>query len=198
MIWFRLLLMMSGVAVIKGEVALVPTDTPKKCESLQVQECNQLGCNLTYIPNQRGHKSQEEAYKEFKDFLPLVLNKCSNAILHFLCSFYFPICFSISGSTQIMRLNPCRSLCEYVEPSCTKLLNQANFMWPAFFNCSIEHSFAIGSTLCFGQDNLSTINIPGYIFLLNSIPITTVTNNTSLVSAMWLIYLLVFLIYIFL
>lgn len=183
-------LMISGVTIVKGQLASVPTDVPMKCEILQIQECNQLGYNSTYIPNLRGHVSQEEAYNEFRDFLPSVRDRCSNAILHFLCSFYFPVCFKVTSSTPIMRLDPCQSLCEYVEPDCTKLLNQNGFVWPTFFNCSLEQSFT-DSMPCFGQTNLSAVTIPKNIFLLSSTEAVSIAatkgKSISLVSTLWLI-----------
>ncbi len=155
-----IILMKTGVQIILAELAPASPDPPMGCAMLQRAECSQLGYNMTYIPNFRGHENQEQASKEFNDFFPLVTQRCSNAILHFLCSFYFPVCFVSLSSPQAMRFKPCRRLCEYVQPSCSGLFEDSNFSWPSFFNCSIENSFSDDNTFCFGQDNLSDITLP--------------------------------------
>ena len=153
-----ILILMAGMSLALGQIVTAPPD-PEKCVILQEQECLRLGYNSTYLPNLRGHLTQEEADREFRDFLPLVDKACSNAILHFLCSFYFPICFVQPFTHQSMKLNPCRGLCEYVEGDCRKVLIEAHFGWPAFFNCSQKDSFSEQQP-CFGQDDLSTVTIP--------------------------------------
>lgn len=164
------------------------SDEPSRCEDIKVRECTKLGYNVTHVPNLRGHTNQNEAENELRDFLPLAINKCSNAILHFLCGFYVPACF-IEPDGTIIVLKPCQNLCKYITPGCKEDLEQASFTWPTFFNCSLE-TFSNKSS-CFGPDDLMTVTIPELEFITTSggrdMSITTAKSIAQISSHLMII-----------
>ncbi|KAG5851686.1 hypothetical protein ANANG_G00054300 [Anguilla anguilla] len=62
------------------------------CEPITVPMCKGIGYNLTYMPNQFNHDTQDEVGLEVHQFWPLVRIHCSPDLLFFLCSMYTPIC----------------------------------------------------------------------------------------------------------
>jgi len=180
-----LIFLAGGMSLALGQLVTAPADR-MRCQALQEQECLRLGYNSTYLPNLRGHRTQLEAANEFKDFLPLVDRMCSNAILHFLCSFYFPVCFLNPSSNQVKRLNPCRRLCEYIESNCSKAFLESNFDWPSFFNCSLEDSFTVQQP-CFGQENLSAVTIPERGLIGTTVKKDTTAAANKVTLSWWLV-----------
>ena len=140
-----------------GGVRPVEPDYNGRCEKLTVSFCANIRVeNTVYLPNSRGHDTQEAAFKELDDYFPLLTNSsCSNGLYHFLCSYYFPLCYSDPLSNKPTKLEPCRSLCEYVRPPCEATLVAYNLSWPAFLNCSLG-SFASDGDTCFGPPDPST------------------------------------------
>ncbi len=137
-----------------GGVRPVKPDYNGRCEKLTVNYCANIRVeNTVYLPNSRGHDTQEAAFKELNDFIND--SSCSNGLYHFLCSYYFPLCYDDPLSNEPTKLKPCRSLCEYVMPPCEAALVAKNFSWPVFFNCSLGDFGSDGST-CFGPLDPST------------------------------------------
>jgi hypothetical protein len=64
----------------------------RECEHITIPMCRGIGYNLTYMPNQFNHETQEEAGLEVHQFWPLVEISCSPHLRFFLCSMYAPIC----------------------------------------------------------------------------------------------------------
>ena len=176
------LLLASGlVSLLPDKTGIRPVDKePNQCEEITVPECALLGYKMTYTPNARGHTKQSLARKELEDFLPLVINKCSNAFLHFLCSFYIPACLINPDTQSIIKLQPCKDLCEYIQPGCKDAIKKSKFEWPAFFNCSFE-TFSNKSS-CFGPNDLKAVKIPESI-LVTSPEFFALSKGTSLASS---------------
>ena len=129
----------------------------ERCEEMTVNYCTNIrAVNTVYLPNPRGHDSQETALAEFDDYIPLITNSdCSNGLYYFLCSYYFPLCYTDPlNNNRPTLLKPCRSLCEYVRPPCEAVLADNNLPWPVFLNCSLD-DFGDGNT-CFGPADPST------------------------------------------
>ena len=123
--------------------------------------CANVGYNMVFLPNARGHDTQAAAEAEVDDFTQLVSSGCSDALYIFLCSYYFPLCFINHVSSQPIKIKTCRSLCEFVRPPCEPWLNARNFSWPSFFNCSLD-DFSDDRT-CFGPAELRNLSIPGTV-----------------------------------
>ena len=158
--FFALLLVLKlscGQSTVGG-VRPVEPDYNGRCEKLTVNFCANIRVeNTVYLPNSRGHDTQEDAFKELDDYFPLIINSsCSNGLYHFLCSYYFPLCYKGPLSNKPTKLKPCRSLCEYVRPPCEAALVANNYTWPAFLNCSLGDFVSDGSGTCFGPPDPST------------------------------------------
>lgn len=177
-------LLACGVASLQLEnTGILPIyEETKECQEITVPECTLLGYNMTYMPNLRDQINQSHVRKEFKDFLPLVVNKCSNAILHFLCSFYVPACLTDPETQTVINLRPCRNLCEYVRPDCEDAIQKADYEWPTFFNCSLE-TFS-NQTSCFGPDDLKSVQIPESIFVTaTTVEVISTSKSIPLISS---------------
>lgn len=136
-VYFVYQLLLTSAQNNTGIRPIDPTDDDILCEPLISSRCSNLGYAMAFSPNDRGHTTQQEALNEMDDFFPLVDAGCSNLFLDFLCAFYLPPCFIVSGNVVMIR--PCKSLCEYVTPPCSTLIQeQSDFPWPVFFNCSLD------------------------------------------------------------
>lgn len=70
--------------------------------------CSGVGWHTVSFPNFRGQTNYTDAQRELSDFMPLRNGRCSNALVHFLCSVYAPFCDS---DYPQFRLKPCRYVC---------------------------------------------------------------------------------------
>nr|VZI45416.1 unnamed protein product [Spirometra erinaceieuropaei] len=104
---------------------------PEKCVPIEIPMCKSIGYNLTYMPNEFNHETQEEAGLEVHQFYPLVKINCSADLRLFLCSLYAPICVP----NWHWRLPACRSLCESARKGCTPVMRLYGFIWPERMNC---------------------------------------------------------------
>ena len=137
----------------------VPTQaTPSTCEPITIPICINLNWTNTSFPNLRSHTTQDQAYEELADFIPLIQAQCSNKIVHFLCAVYAPICLNIDGEDEPVVLAPCRSLCEYVRNDCEPKLNAAGYTWVAHLNCD---NFPTGLSCVDVDDDTEIPFIPG-------------------------------------
>lgn len=113
-----------------------------KCQEITIPMCEKIGYNMTYMPNQFNHETQEEAGLEVHQFFPLVGINCSADLQFFLCSMYTPICMESYNK----HLPACRSLCERARNGCGPLMRQYGFAWPERMKC--ENLPEYGKELC--------------------------------------------------
>ncbi|KAJ8255230.1 hypothetical protein GJAV_G00202560 [Gymnothorax javanicus] len=125
------------------------------CEPITVPMCKGIGYNLTYMPNQFNHDTQDEVGLEVHQFWPLVRIRCSPDLLFFLCSMYTPICLPDYKKP----LPPCRSVCERAKRGCSPLMSQYGFEWPERMSC--ERLPMLGNTenLCMDQNTSETTTL---------------------------------------
>ena len=144
----------------QGGVRPVNGDDEGVCETLTSQVCADVGYDMVFVPNARGHQTQSEAEAEVGDFVPLIQSGCSDALFVFLCSYYFPLCFIDPATNTPIKVKTCRSLCEFVRPACEPTLNSGNtnLAWPTFLNCSLD-DFS-DDAACFGPAVLTNLSIP--------------------------------------
>ncbi|XP_014661666.1 PREDICTED: frizzled-5-like [Priapulus caudatus] len=102
-----------------------------KCQEITIPMCKGIGYNLTYMPNQFNHDTQEEAGLEVHQFWPLVEIQCSPDLKFFLCSMYAPICMT----TYDKPVPACRHVCERAKAGCAPLMRQYGFAWPERMKC---------------------------------------------------------------
>lgn len=166
-------------------------DTGGECQQLAIPGlCDGVGYTSIYLPNFRGHTTQEEAAAELDDFMQLIDSGCSPAIRQFLCSYYLPFCFNSPLNQETLRLRPCRSLCEEASANCSRLLEQnSNYTWPTFFDCSLD-SFPCGRATCFGPnvpcDVIETTEITTVVTTVTTGFTTTVSSQLTILSlALW-------------
>ncbi len=119
-------------------------DEGRQCQEITIPMCRGIGYNLTYMPNQFNHDTQEEAGLEVHQFWPLVQINCSQDLQFFLCSMYAPIC--IKEYTK--PLPACRSVCERAKSGCAPLMRQYGFQWPERMRCDELPEYGDKDQLC--------------------------------------------------
>uniref|UniRef100_A0A8C6ZD07 Frizzled-5 n=2 Tax=Nothoprocta perdicaria TaxID=30464 RepID=A0A8C6ZD07_NOTPE len=118
------------------------------CQEITVPMCRGIGYNLTYMPNQFNHDTQDEAGLEVHQFWPLVEIQCSPDLRFFLCSMYTPICLPDYAKP----LPPCRSVCERAKAGCSPIMQQYGFAWPERMSCDRLPVLGDSDVLCMGYN----------------------------------------------
>ncbi|XP_054709409.1 frizzled-4-like [Uloborus diversus] len=104
----------------------------RTCERITIEQCRNIGYNVTGMPNFLGHDRQMDVELIIESFVPLIQYGCSSRLRFFLCSAYVPMC-----SEKVPQLiGPCRPLCESVQELCEPVLKEFGFPWPPSLNCS--------------------------------------------------------------
>lgn len=98
---------MWAVAVVAAACIAVGA-TDQTCEPIRVKLCQDIGYNLTGMPNLAGHDLQSDADFTLQTFTPLIQYGCSAQLHLFLCSVYVPMCTEKVPEP----IGPCRGLCE--------------------------------------------------------------------------------------
>nr|ALS30889.1 frizzled5/8 [Platynereis dumerilii] len=119
-------------------------DSPRVCQEITIPMCRGIGYNLTYMPNQFNHDTQDEAGLEVHQFWPLVEIQCSPDLKFFLCSMYAPICMT----NYHKPLPACRSVCERAKSGCAPLMRQYGFAWPERMKCDTLPEYGDKDQLC--------------------------------------------------
>ncbi|XP_071449166.1 frizzled-5-like [Hetaerina americana] len=149
----------SGVAQVASPGAAIGSLTPAisssssnsnpRCEEITIPMCRGIGYNLTAMPNELNHDTQEEAGLEVHQFWPLVEIRCSLDLKFFLCSMYAPICIEDYHKP----LPACRSVCERARAGCAPLMQQYGFKWPERMACERLPPYGDPENLCMEQNN---------------------------------------------
>ena len=126
------------------EVIIADNDDQRTCQEITIPMCRGIGYNLTYMPNQFNHDTQDEAGLEVHQFWPLVEIQCSPDLKFFLCSMYAPICMH----NYHKPLPACRSVCERAKSGCAPLMRQYGFAWPERMKCDVLPEYGDKDTLC--------------------------------------------------
>lgn len=143
-------------AVMRGEFT---------CSTMRfIPICSNVGWTSVSFPNFRNHRTQAEAQRELRDFLPLINNNCSNAIVHFLCSIYAPYC---DTDYPQLRLRTCKELCQHVRNDCEDNLNSFGYSWPEHLNCNNSTLFPLNASgLNFCPTDIHALTIPSIPWVL--------------------------------
>lgn len=144
-LWIFFFLPSLGLRASKGIV----------CQEITVPMCKGIGYNLTYMPNQFNHDTQDEAGLEVHQFWPLVEIQCSPDLRFFLCSMYTPICLPDYKKP----LPPCRSVCERAKAGCSPLMRQYGFAWPERMNCDKLPQLGESENLCMDDNRTETTTL---------------------------------------
>ncbi|XP_043284476.1 frizzled-2 [Venturia canescens] len=140
----------SGHSVMGGSMM----GSNSRCEDIKIPMCHGIGYNLTAMPNELNHDTQDEAGLEVHQFWPLVEIKCSPDLKFFLCSMYTPICLPEYSKP----LPACRSVCERARAGCAPLMRQYGFSWPERMACERLPVQGDPENLCMEQDNHASTN----------------------------------------
>lgn len=132
------------VMTLLGFVTICSGVRDVTCEPITIPMCRDIGYNMTYMPNQFNHDSQEEAGLEVHQFWPLVEIQCSPDLKFFLCSMYTPICVTNYNHP----LPACRAVCERAKAGCAPLMRQYGFAWPERMRCEDLPVFGSSDQLC--------------------------------------------------
>ena len=154
-----------------------PTHSTATCGPITdaIPICTNVGWTHVNFPNLRGHGTQEEAYQELVNFIPLIEEQCSNKLVHLLCAVYAPECVhsNSQNDSSFTVLEPCNQLCEDVHTNCEPFLESHNNLW--LLDCN---NFPKTTGECFNvPDNVTTPDIPGLD--LSTRPTSTSTHGLS-------------------
>ncbi|XP_038077572.1 frizzled-4-like [Patiria miniata] len=105
---------------------------PQQCMPITIKLCQDVGYNVTRMPNLVGHELQQDAELQLQTFTPLIQYGCSSNLRFFLCSVYVPLC----TEKVDIPIGACRPMCERVKNKCEPVLKEFGFNWPATLNCS--------------------------------------------------------------
>ena len=120
------------------------------CVPITNSLCSRVGWRDGSVPNFLDQQDIRTINDEALQYLPLYDTGCSNAFLHFLCSIYYPPCFTsnVTGSEQTVVWPPCQELCDYVYCSCLDAVLNLGGEWPTRLLCPRFPSFRKGEA-CF-------------------------------------------------
>ena len=98
--------------------------------------CGSINYTSFAIPNFRNGTDEREIDAELQTYTILYSSGCSNALVHLLCGYYKPPCFS-GPNAEAIRLTPCRELCLYVRCTCEPVIAEYNAAstWPDHLDC---------------------------------------------------------------
>jgi len=101
-----------------SKTSITSSNSGSKCQEITIPMCKGIGYNLTELPNQFNHDTQEEAGMEVHQYWPLVEIKCSSDLKFFICSLYVPICMEdFTGTVPV-----CKSVCERAKYGCEPVM----------------------------------------------------------------------------
>ncbi|PSN35572.1 Frizzled-2 [Blattella germanica] len=146
----------SGSSTLSSSSSSSGTATQPRCEEITIPMCRGIGYNLTSMPNELNHDTQEEAGLEVHQFWPLVEIHCSPDLKFFLCSMYAPICIE----DYLKPLPACRSVCERARNGCVPIMKQYGFQWPERMACEKFPVHGDSNNLCMEQNNRTDSGAP--------------------------------------
>lgn len=145
-----------GIFLVVGFTDSFQLDSRKKCTEVTVPMCKGIGYNLTSVPNQFNHQTQDEAGLEVHQFWPLVGINCSPDLKFFLCSVYVPICIPEYDKP----LYACRAICLRAKAGCAPLMKQYGFEWPTNLDCAQFPASSEPDHLCMDSNQTETTTTP--------------------------------------
>ncbi|XP_067014772.2 frizzled-2 [Anabrus simplex] len=151
------LLLLAVENLADGGISSPGSSGSSRCEEIRIAMCRGIGYNMTSMPNELNHDTQEEAGLEVHQFYPLVEIRCSPDLKFFLCSMYMPICIE----SYQKPLPACRSVCERARSGCEPIMQQYGFQWPERMACERLPRYGDPERLCMDEGNrTSETNTP--------------------------------------
>jgi len=125
------------------------------CEVLDIAMCKFTNYTSVRLPNELGHKTQNDARLELDHFKSLISTNCSADLQLFLCTLYAPICDTEKGPD--FHIKPCRTMCLNVRDRCLPIMKNNSFDWPNSFKCG---RFSENSMCVKGSESALTTEPP--------------------------------------
>ncbi|KAG5269300.1 hypothetical protein AALO_G00200480 [Alosa alosa] len=125
-----------SMSVILSQLGVAHTfgdEEEMTCDPIRISMCQDLGYNVTKMPNLVGNVLQSDAELQLTTFSPLIQYGCSSQLKFFLCSVYVPMC----TDKVPIPIGPCGSMCLSVKRKCLPVLKEFGFVWPEVLNCSL-------------------------------------------------------------
>ncbi|XP_015786657.1 frizzled-like [Tetranychus urticae] len=104
--------------------------TKKRCETVSVAFCREIGYNETIFPNLLNHNSQQNAGLALHRITPLIKVNCSPDLKLLLCAVFFPPCTILEAP-----IPPCRSICLSSKNGCEDVIHRFGQEWPSYLDC---------------------------------------------------------------
>ena len=138
-------------------VTLLPLtySSDSSCEVLDIAMCKFTNYTSVRLPNELGHKTQNDARLELDHFKSLISTNCSADLQLFLCTLYAPICDTEKGPE--FHIKPCRTMCLNVRDRCLPIMKNNSFDWPNSFKCG---RFSENSMCVKGSESALTTEPP--------------------------------------
>lgn len=148
-------------------------ETANKYECFDLPEYISCYCgySVTVLPNARGHKTVNEAFSEFLDFVGLLTDDpCSDQIGAFLCFEYFPFHAGPDKDTNCGAsgtiIRPCNDTCQLAKnEACTDIvqLHTNSTRWAPHLECDNFPS-PNGEEACAKSDAIIKKNISSCLY----------------------------------
>ena len=145
----------------------IPPPSNAQCLPFTSVFCKDIGWENATFPNLLGISNPQTIESELSLFSQLYTTGCSNALVYFICTLYYPPC-SIESSFFVT-LKPCRELCQYVNCTCDATVKSFGAQWPREFHCS-NFPASLQQQLCYPgtvdvnlfRDKIVLPNITGF------------------------------------
>ena len=133
---------------------IVPPDSHRCINLTSSRVCSAFSSErLGALPNFLNQDIQDTVEESLETFLALYSTGCSNAMMHFICNVYYPLCFELEGTPTALVFPPCQELCEYVFCSCEDDVRDLGVEWPEQLQCSRFESKRAQGSQCFAASD---------------------------------------------
>ena len=133
---------------------IVPPESHRCINLTSSRVCSAFSSErLGALPNFLNQDIQDTVEESLETFLTLYSTGCSNAMMHFICNVYYPLCFELEEAPHALVFPPCQELCEYVFCSCEDDVRDLGVEWPAQLQCSQFESKRAEGSQCFAESD---------------------------------------------
>lgn len=135
-------------SVAQNTTIIVPPGTHRCINLTSSRVCSAFSSDWQgALPNFLNQDLQDTVEESLETFLTLYSTGCSNAMMHFICNVYYPLCFEVDDVARVF--HPCQELCDYVFCSCEDDVLNLGVGWPAQLECSQFESKRAPGSSCF-------------------------------------------------
>ena len=130
------------------------------CLTLPANVADYCGYSDIYLPNARGHRTVDQAVREFNQFDQLINSnpRCSEVLGIYLCFHYFPVSGCPHSDSSAYVSLPCKETCKAAKTEeCVALarLRKADWKWPSHMNCDLLKSNSSGELCSYAKQGIT-------------------------------------------